>query len=149
MGKNHQNFQISKIDDFYPKLPNLRGSHRSELLSYRPPKGTNRKDFVHTFTFLNLKLRQRYLRTSGTSYMPAKIKISTFLSLSRYIGKLLKKYCIKTFSIELTLFFSKTPKKVGFLKKKVRTNPTHTALCSSVPNCYSWEQVLEKKKGIL
>ena len=33
--------------------------------------------------------------------------------------------------------------------KKVRPNPTHTALCGGVPNLASWEQVLEKIKGTL
>ena len=72
-----------------------------------------------------------------------------FFPLSQHIAKLLKKYCIKTFSIILILFFSKTPEKVRFLEKKVRPNPTHTALCGGVPNSTSWEQVLEKKKRIL
>ena len=41
-----------------------------------------------------------------------------FFPLSQHIAKLLKKYCIKTFPIAPTLFFSKTSEKVGFLEKK-------------------------------
>ena len=39
------------------------------------------------------------------------------------------KYCIKTFPITPTLFFSKTSEKVGFPEKKVCPNPRHIALC--------------------
>ena len=148
MKKFLQNFHISKIDDFHSKSLIFPESHRSELLSHRAPEDTNRKDFVHTFTFLNSQVRQRCLYTPGTRYVSAKIMISTFFSLSLPIAKVLKKYCIKTFPFILILFFSKTPEKVGFLKKKkqVRTNPTHTALCGGVPNSPSWEQVLKNKR---
>ena len=134
MKKFLQNFQISKIDDFHSKSLNFAENHRSGILSHRAPDNTIRKDFVHNFTFISQIVRQKYLHTSGTPYVSAKNSISTFFPLSQYIAKLLKKYCIKTFSIILILFFSKTPEKVRFLEKKVRPNPTHTALCGGVPN---------------
>ena len=118
MKKFLQNFQISKIDDFHSKSLNFAENHRSEVLSHRAPEDTIRKDFVHTFKFLNPQAPQKYLHTSGTPYVSAKNSISTFFPLSQHIAKLLKKYCIKTFSIILILFFSKTPDKVRFLKKK-------------------------------
>ena len=147
MKKFLQNFQISKIDDFHSKSLNFAENHRSEILSHRAPEDTIRKDFVHTFTFISQVVRQKYLHTSGTPYVSAKNPISTFFPLSQHIAKLLKKYSVKTFPIYLTLFFSKSPKKVGFLKKKVCPNPTHTTLCSSVPNWDRWEEVLEEKQA--
>ena len=131
MKKFLQNFQISKIDDFYSKSLNFAESHRRELLSYGAPKDTNRKDFVHTFTLLNLRARQRYLHTPGTSIWWYKITISTFFPLSQHIAKLLMKYCIKTFPITPTFFCLKTSEKVGFLEKKVCPNPRHIALCGA------------------
>ena len=118
MKKFLQNFQISKIDDFHSKSLNFAENHRSEVLSHRAPEDTIRKDFVHSFKFLNRRAPQKYLHTPGTPYVSAKNSISTFFPLSQHIAKLLRKYCIKTFSIILILFFSKTPEKVGFLKKK-------------------------------
>ena len=134
LSENHQFSRSENFEEFHSKSLDFTGNHRSELLSYRAPKDTNRKDFVHTFKFLNSQARQSYLHVPVTPYIPVKNMISTFSPLSLYIAKLLKKYSIKTFLIALTLFFSKTPEKVGFLKKKVRTNPTHTALCGGVPN---------------
>ena len=146
MKKFLQNFQISKIDDFHSKSLNFAENHRSEVLSHRAPEDTIRKDFVHTFKILSPQALQKYPHTSGTPYVSAKNSISTFFPLSQHTAKLLKKYCVKTFSIILILFFSKSPEKVGFLKKKVGTNPTHTALCGGVSNWASWAQVLEKKR---
>ena len=53
MRKFHQNFQLSKIDDFYPKSHNLQGSQSSEILLYGVPRTPNGKDFVNTFMFVN------------------------------------------------------------------------------------------------
>ena len=113
-----QNFQISKIDDFHSKSLNFAENHRSDVLSQRASENTIQKNFVHTFKLLNPQAPQKYLHTSGTPHVSAKNSISTFFPLSQHIAKLLKKYCIKTFSIILILFFSKTPEKVRFLKKK-------------------------------
>ena len=128
MEKFLQNFQVSKIDDFHSKSLNFAENHRSEVLSHRAPEDTIRKDFVHTFKFLNRRAPQKYLHTPGTPYVSAKNSISTSFPLSQHIAKLLKKYCIKTFSIILILFFSKTPEKVGFLKKSMFESDAHSAL---------------------
>ena len=78
MKKFLQNFQISKIDDFHSKSLNFAENHRNEVLSHRAPEDTIRKDFVHTFKFLNRRAPQKYLHTPGTPYVSAKNSISTF-----------------------------------------------------------------------
>ena len=80
------------------------------------------------------------------SLMVQNYDFNFFLPISIY-SQTLRKYCIKTFPTTLILFFLKSPEKVGFLEKKVRGNPRRTAFCGSVPNCDSWEQVLENKKA--
>ena len=108
-------------------------------MSYRAPKDTNRKDFVHTFKFLNSQARQSYLHVPVTPYIPVKNMISTFFPLSLYIAKLQKKYCIKSFLIALTLLLFKTPEKVGFLKKSTNEFDAHnSSLAHEIKNVYTF-----------
>ena len=86
MSKNHQFLRFENFEEIFSFSLNFAESHRSEFLSYGTPKDTNRKDFVHTFTLLNLRARQRYLHTPGTSIWWYKITISTFPLISAYTG---------------------------------------------------------------
>ena len=112
----------------------------------RRSKGHHLEGFCPYFHVFKLAIAPEvYASTRHTSLMVKNYGFN-FFSISLSIQQNTKKYCINTLPIILKLFFSKSPEKVGFLEKKVRPNPTHTALCGGVPNLASWEHILEKKR---
>ena len=117
MKKFLQNFQISKIDDFHSKSLNFAENHRSEVLSHRAPEDTIRKDFVHTFKFLNPREPQKYLHTSGTPYVSAKNSISTFPPISAY-SQTTKEILHKNVSDRTDVIFFENSKKSWVSEKK-------------------------------
>ena len=80
--------------------------------------------------FDNLRARQRYLHTPGTSILWYKITISTFFLIpapSQTTNEILH----KNVSNHTDVFCLKTSEKVEFLEKKVCPNPRHIALCGA------------------
>ena len=137
----------SKNSRFSSKITKLSDEPQKRDFVVRSSKGHHSKGFCPYFHVFKLTIiPEVFASIRHTSLMMKNFFFNFFSPISLY-SKLLRKYCIKTFPITLTLFFSKTSEKVGFLEKKVRRNPRHTAFCGIVPNCYSWEQVLEKKKA--
>ena len=118
MKKFLQNFQISKIDDFHSKSLNFAENHRSEVLSHRAPEDTIRKDFVHTFKFLNPQAPQKYLHTSGTPYVSAKNSISTFSPISVY-SQTTKEIVHKNVFYHSDIIFFENSRKSWVSEKKI------------------------------
>ena len=138
----------SKNRCFSSKITQLCGEPQDRVFVVQSSKGHQSKGFCPYFHVFKLKISPEVSTpTRHISLMVKNFIFNFFFPISLY-GQILKKYCLKTYPITLILFFPKFPEKVGFLQKKIRPNPTHTALCGGVPNCYKWEQFLEKK-GIL
>ena len=81
LSKNHQFLRVENFVEIFSFLSNSRMNHKIEIVSYRVPKRTNRKNFVHTFTFLNPEVCQRYLHTSEVFFI--------IFSVSQHIDKVL------------------------------------------------------------
>ena len=119
-----------KISDFWKflkKSENPRFLSKITKLSEEPQKrdfvvwsskGHHSKGFCPYFHVFKLTITpEASASIRHTSLMMKNFFFNFFSPISLY-SKLLRKYCIKTFPITLTLFFSKTSEKVGFLEKK-------------------------------
>ena len=111
----------------------------------RSSKGHHSKGFYPCFHIVKLIITPEVsAHIRHTSSMVINHIFNLFSPISLY-SKLLRKYCIKTFSMTLTLFFSKTSEKVGFLEKKVCPNPRHLALCGVLQFLDKFARFWEKK----
>ena len=100
---------------------------------------------------LRLLVRQftRSICTHQAHHMyQQKIQYQLFSPISAY-SQTTKEILHKNVFYHSDIIFFENSRKSYVSEKKVRPNPTHTALYGGVPNQTSWEQVLEKKRNPL
>ena len=111
----------------------------------RSSKGHHSKGFCPYFHVFKLAITPEVsAHIRHTSLMVKNHGFNFVSPISLYIAKhkeILHKNAFSHFEI----IFFEISRKSSVSEKKVRSNPTHTALCGGFPNCHSWTEVLEKK----